>query len=44
MLADGRAYHRYERVEELDAPRESQKANDKPRYNGHGRRTWRSWA
>ncbi len=38
MLADGRAYHCYMSVEELDALREKQKANnEKPRYNGHWR-------
>jgi glutamyl-tRNA synthetase len=38
MLADGRAYHCYMSVEELDALREKQKANDeKPRYDGRWR-------
>ena len=38
MLADGRAYHCYMSVEELDALRETQKANgDKPRYDGRWR-------
>ena len=39
MLADGRAYHCYMSVQELEALRESQKANhEKPRYDGR----WRS--
>ncbi|TAF98729.1 MAG: glutamate--tRNA ligase [Burkholderiales bacterium] len=38
MLADGRAYHCYMSVEELDALREKQKANnEKPRYDGRWR-------
>ncbi len=38
MLADGRAYHCYMSVEELDALRETQKAiGDKPRYDGRWR-------
>lgn len=38
MLADGRAYHCYMSVEELDALRERQKANnEKPRYDGRWR-------
>ena len=38
MLADGRAYHCYMSVEELDGLRETQKANgDKPRYDGRWR-------
>ena len=38
MLADGRAYHCYMSVAELDALRETQKAKgDKPRYDGRWR-------
>jgi glutamyl-tRNA synthetase len=38
MLNDGRAYHCYMSVEELDALREKQKANnEKPRYDGRWR-------
>lgn len=38
MLADGRAYHCYMSVEELDQLRESQKAKgEKPRYDGRWR-------
>jgi len=38
MLADGRAYHCYMSVEELDALREEQKAKgEKPRYDGRWR-------
>ena len=38
MLADGRAYHCYMSVNELDALREAQKANhEKPRYDGRWR-------
>ena len=38
MLADGRAYHCYMSVEELDALRDMQKAKgDKPRYDGRWR-------
>ncbi len=38
MLKDGRAYHCYMSVEELDALREKQKANnEKPRYDGRWR-------
>jgi glutamyl-tRNA synthetase len=38
MIADGRAYHCYMSVEELDALREKQKANnEKPRYDGRWR-------
>jgi glutamyl-tRNA synthetase len=38
MIADGRAYHCYMNVEELDALREKQKANnEKPRYDGRWR-------
>jgi glutamyl-tRNA synthetase len=38
MLADGRAYHCYMSVDELDALRETQKAsNEKPRYDGRWR-------
>ncbi|TAG50349.1 MAG: glutamate--tRNA ligase [Betaproteobacteria bacterium] len=38
MLADGRAYHCYMSVEELDALRDKQKANnEKPRYDGRWR-------
>jgi glutamyl-tRNA synthetase len=38
MLADGRAYHCYMSVDELDALREKQKANnEKPRYDGRWR-------
>ena len=38
MLADGRAYHCYMSVPELDALRETQKANgEKPRYDGRWR-------
>ncbi len=38
MLKDGRAYHCYTSVEELDALREKQKANnEKPRYDGRWR-------
>ncbi len=38
MLADGRAYHCYMSVEELDALRETQKAKgEKPRYDGRWR-------
>ena len=38
MLADGRAYHCYMSVEELDALREAQKVNgEKPRYDGRWR-------
>jgi glutamyl-tRNA synthetase len=38
MIADGRAYHCYMTVEELDALREKQKANnEKPRYDGRWR-------
>ena len=38
MLADGRAYHCYMSVEELDALREAQKSKgEKPRYDGRWR-------
>jgi glutamyl-tRNA synthetase len=38
MLADGRAYHCYMSVDELDALRDKQKAkNEKPRYDGRWR-------
>ena len=38
MLADGRAYHCYMSVDDLDALREQQKANgEKPRYDGRWR-------
>ncbi len=38
LLADGRAYHCYASVEELDALRESQRARgEKPRYDGRWR-------
>lgn len=38
MLSDGRAYHCYMSVEELDALREGQKASgEKPRYDGRWR-------
>lgn len=38
MLADGRAYHCYMSVDELDALREAQKAKgEKPRYDGRWR-------
>ncbi len=38
MLADGRAYHCYMSVAELDALRDAQKANgEKPRYDGRWR-------
>jgi glutamyl-tRNA synthetase len=38
MIKDGRAYHCYMSVEELDALREKQKANnEKPRYDGRWR-------
>ena len=38
LLAEGRAYHCYMSVEELDQLREAQRARgDKPRYDGHWR-------